>query len=238
MAYSDGCGDRGADRRAYGCRRTRCGRDRRRQPSRGGGVNRGEPERAAPSIWDTTPENQRALAPRVRGRPGAGRNWCQRASARRRPVRPTGAGGRRNVRWPTGPTARLARSRRPARQRGHGLRPAGAGRPRGIRLPLVYGRSLARQREQWRLFGDRRVRPVHLCQSGRAGGRCHPERVAAASRQRRRGRDRRAAPSRGSRAPTGPGVVAPPRRVSGGGTGSLVAFNGSYPPDADGWCSR
>ena len=43
-----------------------------------------------------------------------GRVWRQRAPARRRPLRPAGAGGRRSVQWPTGPAARLARPRRPA----------------------------------------------------------------------------------------------------------------------------
>src|SRR6185295_18537604 len=57
--------------------------------------------------------SQRVLGARSRGRPGLGRVWCQRASSRRRPLRPAGAGGRRSVQWPTGPTARLARSRRP-----------------------------------------------------------------------------------------------------------------------------
>jgi CubicO group peptidase (beta-lactamase class C family) len=47
--------------------------------------------------------------------------WRQRVPARRRPLRPTGAGGRRGVQWPKGPAARLARSRRPARQRAHRL---------------------------------------------------------------------------------------------------------------------
>jgi CubicO group peptidase (beta-lactamase class C family) len=89
------------------------------------------------------------------------------------------------------------------------------GSPAGIRLPLVGGAALAGRRQQRRLFGERRLRPVHPGQSDRAGGRRHPERVASASRQRRRGRDRRADPTRGARAPTRPGVVAPPRRLSG-----------------------
>ena len=50
-------------------------------------------------------------------------------------------------------------------------------------------------------------RPVHLRQSGRAGGRCNPERVASASRQRRRARNRRDDQSCGARAANGAGVV-------------------------------
>ena len=62
--YTDGCGERGADRHAYQCRAHgrwhRCGRDRRRRPSRDDGVSRGvaDPEPAAPDIMDTTPKNQ------------------------------------------------------------------------------------------------------------------------------------------------------------------------------------
>ena len=57
----------------------------------------------------------------------------------------------------------------------------------------------------------RRVRPVHLRQSDRAGGHRNPERVASASGQRRRGRNRRDDQSCGARAPNGPGVVGPQR---------------------------
>ena len=91
-----------------------------------------------------------------------------------------GAGGRRSVQWPTGPAARLARPRRPARQRAHRLRSAHARLPRGIRLPLVGAAARADRHPRRRLFGDRRLRPVHLRPSDRAGGRCHPERVASA----------------------------------------------------------
>jgi CubicO group peptidase (beta-lactamase class C family) len=56
-----------------------------------------------------------------------------------------------------------------------------------------------------------RLRPVHLRQSDRADSRCHPERLASASGQRRRSRDFRAARSCGARAPIGPGVVGPRR---------------------------
>ena len=61
LAYTDGRGDRGADRHVYRCCWHRCGRERRRRPSRGGD-DRGDadPERAAPDITDTTPENQAA----------------------------------------------------------------------------------------------------------------------------------------------------------------------------------
>src|SRR5262249_19843070 len=86
---------------------------------------------------------------------------------------------------------------------------ADAGQPRGIWLPVVGTASQADRHPPRRLFGGRRLRPVHLRQSDRAGGRCHPERVGSASGQRRRGRDDRAARSGGARAPTGPGVVGP-----------------------------
>jgi hypothetical protein len=62
----------------------------------------------------------------------ASANWCWRTAKRL---------------VADGPAARLARSRRPARQRSHRLRSAGAGRPRGIRLPLVGGSSPAGRRE-------------------------------------------------------------------------------------------
>ena len=54
------------------------------------------------------------------------------------------------------------------------------GHPRGIRLPMVGAAARADRRPRRRLFGDRRLRPVHLRPSDRAGGRCHPERVASA----------------------------------------------------------
>jgi CubicO group peptidase (beta-lactamase class C family) len=86
----------------------------------------------------------------------------------------------RGVRWPAGPAARLARPRRPARQRAHGLRPADARLALGIRLPMLGAAARADRRPRRRLFGDRLFRPVHLRPSGRAGGRRHPERVAPA----------------------------------------------------------
>ena len=55
------------------------------------------------------------------------------------------------------------------------------GSPGGIRLSMVGAAALARRRPQRRLFGDRRLWPIHLRQSDRAGGHCHPERVASAS---------------------------------------------------------
>jgi hypothetical protein len=132
-----------------------------------GGV--ADPERAAPNIWDTTPENQAAS--------NQDKVWPVRVICRGDAVRPLPPHARSladltfevgDVRlspsdyiarrrtagllilkhgWPTGPAARLARSRRPARQRSHRLRSAGAGRPRGIRLPLVGGSSPAGRRE-------------------------------------------------------------------------------------------
>jgi hypothetical protein len=59
------------------------------------------------------------------------------------------------------------------------------------------------------LFGEWRLWPAYRRQSDRAGGRCDPERVASASRQRRRGRKHRDDQSRGARAPNGPSVVSP-----------------------------
>jgi hypothetical protein len=85
----------------------------------------------------------RALATRVRGGPGVGRARRQPLPARPWPPRPAGAGGRRNVQWPTGATIRLARSRRPARQRGHWLWSAHARFTGGVRLSLVGGAALA-----------------------------------------------------------------------------------------------
>ena len=81
------------------------------------------------------------------------------------------AGGRRSVQWPTGPAARLARSRRPARQRAHRLRSTHAQLPRGIRLPMVGIAARADRHPCRRLCRDRRLRPVHLRQSRRTGGR-------------------------------------------------------------------
>ena len=102
---------------------------------------------------------RRVLATRVRGRHGAGRVWRQRAPARLRPLRPAGAGGRRSVQWPTGAAARLARSRRTARQRAHCLRSAHARFTGGIRLSLVGGAALAGRRQQRCLFGEWRLWP-------------------------------------------------------------------------------
>ena len=81
---------------------------------------------------------------------------------------------------PTVQAARLARPRRPARQRAHGLRPAHARLPHGVRLPVVGAAARADRHPRRRLLGERLFRPVHLCPSDRSGGRCHPERVAAA----------------------------------------------------------
>jgi hypothetical protein len=66
LAYTNGCGEIGT---RIDVERTGvdivCGRDRRRRPSRGGGVSRGvsDPERAAPDIRDMTPKNQGAMDP-------------------------------------------------------------------------------------------------------------------------------------------------------------------------------
>jgi len=92
--------------------------------------------------------------------------------------------------------------------------PTGFGRlmPRftgGIRLSLVGGAALARRRQQRCLLGERRLWPVHLRQSDRAGGHCNPERVASTSGQRCRGRNRRDDQSCGKRAANGASVVGP-----------------------------
>ena len=63
------------------------------------------------------------------------------------------------------------------------------------------------RRPRRRLRGARRLRAVHLRQSARAGGRRHPERLAPVRRDRRPDRDRRAAASRGQRAPARPDAV-------------------------------
>ena len=117
------------------------------------------------------------------------------------------AGGRRSVQWPTDATNRLARSRRTARQRAHWLRSAHARIAGGIWLSLVVGAAPTGRRQQRCLLGERRLWPVHLRQSGGAGDRCDPERVASASRQRCRGRNRRDGQSCGARTANGAGVV-------------------------------
>ena len=88
-----------------------------------------------------------------------------------------------------------------------GIRSAHARFAGGIRLSLVGGAALAGRRQQRCLCGEWRLRPVHLRQSDRAGGHCTSERVASASRQRRRGRKHRDDQSRGARAPNGASVV-------------------------------
>ena len=124
--------------------------------------------------------SQRVLDARCRRRPGAGRIWRQRMPARSRPLRPAGSGGRRGVQWPAGAAIRLARSRWPARQRAHRLRPAHARLSHGIRLPLVGHAARADRHPRRRFPGGRLLRPVRLCPSSRAGGRCRPECVASA----------------------------------------------------------
>ena len=103
----------------------------------------------------------------------------------------------------------LPRSRRTARQRAHWLRSAHARFTGGIRLSLVGGAALAGWRQQRCLFGEWRLWPDYRRQSDRAGGRCNPECVASASRQRRHGRKRRDDQSRVARASNGASVVGP-----------------------------
>ena len=95
----------------------------------------------------------------------ASASWCWRTARRSAAdgsCRPAGATS------PASPTARPPPS--------VGSCPA----PPGIRLPMVGAAARADRHPRRRLFGDRRLRPVHLRPSGRAGGRCHPERVASA----------------------------------------------------------
>ena len=79
--------------------------------------------------------------------------------------------------------------------------PAGYGYHWWAVPPLPGGVNNGAFSARWRLW------PVHLRQSDRAGGHCNPERVASASGQRRRGRNRRDDQSRGKRAANGASVV-------------------------------
>src|SRR6478672_6368946 len=77
--------------------------------------------------------------------------------------------------------------------------------------PMGYGyhyyAARADRHPRRRFFGGRLLRPVRLCPSNRAGGRCRPECVASARRPRRQRRDLGAARSCPARAPNGPSVI-------------------------------
>jgi CubicO group peptidase (beta-lactamase class C family) len=119
--------------------------------------------------------------PRLRGSV-----WRQRTPARRGPLRPTGSGGRRGVH---------GRRVLPPSWRDLVGQPDSAPTAFGLMLGSTaeYGYHwwAVPPLQQRCLFGERRLWPVDLSQSDRAGGHRNPERVASTSGQRRRGRNRR-----------------------------------------------